>query len=255
MILETPCAVADHTTLILWITFTFFAAGVVKGVVGMGLPTVGMGLLSIVMAPAAAAAVLVAPSLVTNVWQFVAGPGTRAITRRLLTMMIAVCVGTFLGIGVMIAHAAAANAALGAVLAIYGAWGLAAPRTTVPPRAEPLAAPVVGLLTGVVSGATGIFTIPAIAYLNSLGLTKDELIQALGLSFSVSTLALGAALLWRGHYPLALASSSLAAIIPALLGMWLGQRVRDRLQPEVFRRWFFVALIVLGAYMVVRALV
>lgn len=244
----------DTVSLILWIAFVFFLAGTVKGIVGMGLPTVGMGLMSLTMPPAAAAAVLVAPSLVTNIWQYLAGPSTHAVTRRLLIMMIAAVIGTFMGIGVLTQHARAASAALGAMLALYGVFGLTAPRFTVPPRAEPAAAPLVGLLAGVVSGATGVFTIPALPYLNSLGFTKEELIQALGLSFTVSTLALGAALAWSGHYPLSLAGSSVAAIIPALLGMLLGQRVRDRLKPEVFRRWFFVSLIVLGAYMVGRAL-
>jgi uncharacterized membrane protein YfcA len=140
------------------------------------------------------------------------------------------------------------------MLALYGAFGLAAPRFTLPPRAQSAAGPVVGLLTGVVSGATGVFTLPALPYLNALGFSKDELIQALGLSFTVSTIALGVALAWRGHYPLGLASASFAAIIPALAGMWLGQRVRDKLSPDVFRRWFFVVLIVLGAYMTARVL-
>ena len=104
------------------------------------------------------------------------------------------------------------------------------------------------------SSDLGVFNLPALPYLNSLGFSKEELIQALGISFTVSTVALGAALAWRGHYPLVLASGSLAAIIPALAGMWLGQRVRARMHPEVFRRWFFVSLIVLGAYMVGRVL-
>lgn len=246
---------SETYALILWITLAFFLAGVVKGIVGMGLPTVGMGLLSLTMAPAAAAAVLVAPSLVTNIWQYLAGPSTRAVTRRLFIMMIAVVFGTFMGIGVLTQHAAIAGAALGAMLAVYGALALASPRFTMPPRAEPVVAPVVGMLTGVVSGATGVFTLPALPYLNALGFTKDEMIQALGLSFTVSTVALGAALAWSGHYPLSLAGSSLAAIIPALVGMLLGQRVRDRLNPEMFRRWFLISLIVLGAYMVGRVLV
>jgi len=245
---------SDTATLILWATLIFFAAGLVKGVVGMGLPTVAMGLLSLTMAPAAAAAMLVVPSLVTNVWQFVAGPSARVIIGRLSIMMIAVASGTFLGIGVLIANASAANIALGALLVVYGLLGLAAPRFSVPPRAEPVASPLVGLATGVLSGATGVFVIPAVPYLNSLGLTKDELIQALGLSFTVSTIALGAALAWQGQYPLALMGGSAAAIIPALAGMLLGQRVRERLKPDVFRRWFLVSLIVLGAYMVGRAL-
>lgn len=244
----------DTLALVLWIALTFTAAGFVKGIVGMGLPTVAMGLLSLIMAPAAAAAVLVVPSLVTNVWQFVAGPSARGITGRLAIMLIAVCIGTFLGSGIITSHAGAAGAALGVVLAIYGALGLAAPRITVPPRAEPYASPIVGLCTGVLTGATGVFVVPAVPYLNSLNFTRDELIQALGLSFTVSTLALAAALAWRGQFTLADAGGSLAAVIPAVAGMLLGQRVRDRLSPAVFRRWFFVSLVMLGAYMVGRAL-
>ena len=45
----------------------FLVAGWVKGVVGMGLPTVAMGALGLVIAPVQAAALLVVPSLVTKV--------------------------------------------------------------------------------------------------------------------------------------------------------------------------------------------
>lgn len=244
----------DTTVPILWITFVFFAAGLVKGVIGMGLPTVAMGMLTLVMAPAAAAAMLVMPSLVTNVWQFVAGPATRAIARRLALMMVAVCVGTFAGISVLTTDVSAATATLGAVLAVYGVLGLFTPQFTVPARAERATSPLVGLLTGVLSGATGVFVVPAVPYLGALGFTREELIQALGLSFTVSTVALGVALAWRGEYPLAVAGSSVAAIVPALAGMWLGQRARERLSAQVFRRWFFIALVALGAYMIARAL-
>jgi uncharacterized membrane protein YfcA len=57
-----------------------------------------------------------------------------------------------------------------------------------------------------------------------------------------------------GQFQASVASSSLLALLPALGGMFLGQSVRNRLRPEVFRRWFFVGLLTLGMYMVVRAL-
>jgi hypothetical protein len=63
---------------------SFIAAGFVKGVVGLGLPTVAMGTLSLVMAPVQAAALLIVPSMVTNVWQLAAGPGLRALLLRRL---------------------------------------------------------------------------------------------------------------------------------------------------------------------------
>jgi uncharacterized protein len=239
---------------VLIVTFTFLLAGRVKGVIGMGLPTVAMGLLSLVMPPVQAAALLVVPSLVTNVWQWVAGPGFVMVLKRFAAMMVAIALGTFVTIGLLTGSAGAiANISLGAVLAIYGAIGLHSPRFVIPARYEPLLSPVIGLLTGLLTGATGIFVIPAVPYFNSLGLEKEELIQTLGLSFTVSTLALAAGLLLHEKFELNVAGTSLLALLPALGGMWLGQRLRDRLKPEVFRRWFFVGLIVLGSYMVGRA--
>ena len=247
---------SDTSSIAIWIGLTFVAAGFVKGVVGIGLPTVAMGALSLVMPPASAAAVLVVPSLVTNLWQLLSGPAFGVLLRRLATMMLGLCVGTILGISVLTGQSASlAGAALGAVLAIYGAIGLAAPHLTVPTNAQPWLSPVIGLVTGLVTGATGVFVIPAVPYLNSLGLSKEELIQALGLSFTVSTLALAVALALSGHFQLAAAGNSLLAVVPALAGMFIGQRLRGKLQPEAFRRWFFIGLVALGIYMIARVLV
>ena len=226
-----------------------------KGVVGMGLPTVAMGILGLVMPPATAAAMLIVPSFVTNVWQLVAGPAFGALLRRFALMMIAVFVGTLLGIGVITGPSAAlAGVALGAVLALYGVVGLTAPRFRVPRQMEYWLSPVIGFVTGLIAGATGVFVIPAVPYLNSLGLAKDELIQTLGLAFTVSTISLAVALASRGQFQFDAAWTSLAAVVPALAGMFIGQKLRDRMHPEAFRKWFFVGLLVLGVYMTVRAL-
>lgn len=144
--------------------------------------------------------------------------------------------------------------ALGAVLAAYGLLGLFLPRLSMSSRTESVLSPIVGLSTGLLTGATGVFVVPAVPYLSALGLTKDELIQALGLSFTVSTIALAIALGVSGSYPRELALASLAAVVPALVGMFIGQAVRDRIEPAAFRRWFFVAKLLVGGYMVARAL-
>ena len=141
--------------------------------------------------------------------------------------------------------------ALGGALLLYALSGLLLPTLRVGPGAEPWIAPLCGLLTGLVTSATGVFVIPAVPYLQALGLSKDELVQALGLSFTVSTLALAAGLLWRGELGGGELSASLLALAPALLGMWLGQWLRQRISAVLFKRVFFIGLGALGGHLLV----
>lgn len=237
------------------VALTFLLAGMVKGIIGMGLPLIALGILGIVMTPVEAVALLVVPSLVTNVWQLAAGPSFVALLRRFATLLVGVCVGTAFGIGLLTGDATAlASGALGTVLALYGALGLVSGRAYVRPRSEPWLSPIIGTLTGTLAGATGVFAIPAVPYFGAVGLEKEELVQMLGILFTVCTVALATGLMVHGRFPASVATGSLLALIPTIAGMLLGQRVRNRLNPWVFRRWFCIALVVLGAYMVVRAL-
>lgn len=234
---------------------TFLAAGLVKGITGMGLPTTAMGLLGAFMPPAAAAAILLLPSLVTNLWQLYAGRSLIALMHRLWTMMLGIVSGTLLGAPLLVhMNTLHTGLALGVALMIYAAYALLSPAFAVPPRAERWLSPAVGLTTGIISGATGVFVIPAVPWLQSLNLDKDELVQALGLSFTVSTIALAAGLAaHRALQPEQIFMSS-AAVIPALIGMWLGQKIRNAINPRRFRICFLAFLLLLGLELTLRPL-
>ncbi len=236
----------------LWfmVAAVFVLGGFVKGVVGLGLPTITMGLLSVVMLPAQAAALLVVPSLVTNLWQ-IGGPGFTALLRRLAALLIGVCVGVGLGAG-WLSGGGVASLALGVALVVYAALGLLHWRPRVRPGHEVWLAPLVGVATGLVTAATGVFVIPAVPYLQALGLEKDELVRALGLSFLVSTIALGASLGLDGALQATALIGSVGAVVPALLGMGAGQWLRGRVEAETFRTLFFAGLLLLGAYLALR---
>ena len=232
---------------------TFLGAGVVKGVTGMGLPTVAMGVLGTVMSPVAAAAILIVPSLVTNVWQMLAGPDKLRLMRRLWAMMLCIVVGTVLGTRLLvIVDPVWSGRALGLALIAYSVYALFSPALSVAQRLESWLSPVIGIVTGVVTGATGVFVIPAVPYVQSLGLQKDELVQALGLSFTVSTFALAGGLIAHGAFRLDQLGLSLLAVVPALIGMWLGSLVRRKISPKTFRRCFLVFLVVLGLELTLR---
>lgn len=243
------------TSATAYVTLIFLLAGAVKGIVGLGLPTVAMGLLSLLMPPAEAAAILLLPSFITNVWQLAEGPRLANLIRRLWPTLLAIFASTIVASGVIAStKSSVASAALGGALLLYAAAGLCNFHLTVSPRAERWAGPLVGIVTGFITGATGTFVVPAVPYLAGLKLARDELIQALGLSFTVSTVALALGLLWHDALELHSISSSAIAIVPALLGMMLGGRIRRRVSPERFRRWFFIGLALLAAHLIYAAL-
>jgi uncharacterized protein len=235
---------------------TFLIAGFVKGAIGLGLPTISMGLLSLVMAPAKAASLLIVPSFVTNVWQLAAGPNLACLARRLWPMLAGIVLGTLAGTGLLTgSHAGQAAIALGLLLMLYAGLGLASLHFSISATAERRLGPIVGLLTGLLTAATGVFAIPAVPYIGALGLGKDELIQALGLSFTVSTVALAAALAAGGAFDLGDVGASTAALAPALLGLAAGGALRGRFSEQTFRRVFFGGLLVLGAHLASRAVI
>ncbi|RAZ91970.1 sulfite exporter TauE/SafE family protein [Mesorhizobium hawassense] len=237
------------------IATTFLLAGIVKGVTGMGLPTLAMGLLGTIMPPVMAASLLIVPSFVTNVWQLFAGPSFSAILRRLWLMMAGILVGTIIGARLLASdNVKWTTAGLGAALIVYAAYSLLARQPTVPARAERWSSPVVGFLTGLVTGCTGVFVVPAVPYIQALALSRDDLIQSLGLSFTVSTIALALGLASHGAFEAGHLAMSSLAVLPALLGMWLGQVLRQKISPATFRRWFLIFLILLGVELLLRPL-
>ena len=115
---------SDLSPVFLWavIAAVFVLGGFVKGIVGLGLPTITMGLLSIVMLPAQAATLLVLPSFITNLWQ-IRGPGFFALLRRIGLMLVGVCAGVEMGAG-WLSGSGWTSAGLGAALIVYSAFGL-----------------------------------------------------------------------------------------------------------------------------------
>ncbi|KAB2676613.1 sulfite exporter TauE/SafE family protein [Brucella tritici] len=242
-------------SLILTIAVTFLGAGFVKGVTGMGLPTVAMGVLGALISPLSAASLLIIPSFITNLWQLLAGPSFGQLMLRLWSMMIAIAVGTIAGTAVLVGgNIAVTTSMLGSSLVIYAAYTLFARQLQVPERLERSLSPAIGLLTGLIAGATGVFVIPAVPYLQSLGFRKDDLVQSLGLSFTVSTAALALGLSSRQAYSHDLLLVSVLAVVPSLVGMFIGQACRRKIRPENFRRWFLIGLMILGLEMALRPL-
>ncbi len=243
-------------SLSLPIAAVFFVAGLVKGVVGLGLPTISMALLALLMAPADAAALLIVPSLLTNVWQVRPLRSVWPLLRRLGPMQFGVCAGTLAGAWALGAPAGAwATISLGAALVLYAAWGLAGAEMPAPGTMERWLGPSIGAITGLVTAATGVFVIPAVPYLQALRLHRDELIQAMGISFTASTVALAAGLAFNSSYSGGAFGVSVLMLVPAIAGMVSGQLLRQAISPGLFRKFLLGSLTLLGVHMILKEIV
>ena len=237
------------------IVVTFLIAGAVKGVIGLGLPTVSLAIVAVAIDLPSAMALLLVPSLVTNLWQAMAGGNGKALLLRLWPFLLTATLTVWIGAAALTrVDLAVLSALLGALLIVYSALNLAGLRVAFTARQEVWAGPLSGLVNGLLTGMTGSFVVPGVLYLQAIGLSRDMLIQAMGMLFTASTLALAVALRGNGMLTGSLVMVSAAALVPAFIGMILGQRLRQRLPETLFRRIFFLSLLMLGAYIIASAL-
>lgn len=236
--------------LLIIIAAVFLLAGFVKGTIGMGLPTVAMGLLATRMPPAHALAIVIVPAIVTNIWQTFVGPYLRDILRRLWPLLISTVLGVWAGGGLLTGpYARYGTVVLGVLLVIYAIIGLSKVRFSVAPKNEKWVGGIVGLITGVISAATGVQVIPSMPFMQAIGMEKDELIQALGVFFTTATVAQAYNLTGAGLLNTSTLIPGTIGMIAAFTGMYVGQLVRSRMDADTFRRWFLIAMLLLGIYL------
>jgi uncharacterized membrane protein YfcA len=238
----------------LLIIATFFIAGMVKGVIGLGLPTVSLALLALAFELPTAMALLLVPSFATNLWQALVGSHIRVIAQRLWPFMLMATISVWIGAMALTRIEPAALAALlGGLLILYAAVSLAGIRVSVPVRIQAWLGPLLGLVNGILTGMTGSFVVPGVMYLQSIGLARDLLIQAMGVLFALSTLALALALHSHDLLSIEQGGISAAALLPAVAGMAFGQRIRRTIPEQRFRKIFYLSLLTLGACIIFNA--
>ena len=244
----------DVTTLVV-VSGAFFIAGAVKGVIGLGLPIVSLGLLTVAFDLQTAMALLVVPSFVTNLWQSVVGGNAKVILDRLWPFLVSATVTVWIGVAALTRlNPALLAALLGAQLVTYSLVSLRGIRLTIPIRHEGWAGPLIGSANGVLTGMTGSSVVPGVMFLQAIGLPRDVLIQAMGMLFAASTLALGAALRQANFLTVDHGILSSGAVLPAIAGMIGGRWIRKGLTEQRFRKVFFIALLMLGIYIIANAI-
>lgn len=121
------CPIAEERSMIGFIIAVFTIAGMIKGTIGLGLPAVSMGLLTLVISPFQAATLLIIPSIVTNLWQLFAEGNVLSLIKRFWPLLLGIIVGSVWSIFPTLGQNASgfhSEALLGGMLALYGLYGL-----------------------------------------------------------------------------------------------------------------------------------
>ena len=233
----------------------FFIAGMTKGVLGLGLPSISLAFLTVLIDMQTAMALLLVPSFVTNLYQGCVGGNFFALVKRLGLFFVFASLTIPTGVIVLKQiDPSLLSGFLGGLLIIYvllSAFGL---RIILKPYHEVWAGPLFGAINGVFTGMTGSFVFPSVFFMQSLNLPRQMLIQAMGLLFAISTLVLAFTLHEHNFLNQKLWIASTVSLVPALLGMVFGQRISKTLSEEQFRNIFFTALFIIGVYILAGAI-
>jgi uncharacterized membrane protein YfcA len=233
----------------------FTLGGMVKGLAGFGLPAVTLGLTALTRPLPEAMALMLMPALLTNLWQAFAGPALKPLLRRLWGLFLASAAGAFAGAGILArADGAVLSGLLGLLLMAGTALALFGKPWPAPsPGRERWLSPLVGGMAGLITGMTGTYLMPTAPYLVALRLPPGEFVQAFGLGVLAAIVSLALGMAGTGLLPPGLGLASLAGVVPAFAGMWLGQRIRHGMPEARFRKVVQIFLGLLGAWLAFRA--
>ena len=233
----------------------FFCGGLVKGVVGMGLPLTSIALMTTVLDLRLAVPLLVVPILATNIMQAFRGGRFRELLRRYWLMLVTAAVGVWAGTAALYRiELSYLLITLGVVVAAYSLINLSTLRLSVSEKSIPILSPIVGFLSGILAGTTGSIGVPVAIYYQALGMAKDVFIQAVGVQFLITGSILAMALLYEGGLNAETLPISALAIIPAFLGMAAGQWIRGKVSEDRFRTWLWVFMVIIGLNLVRKGL-
>jgi uncharacterized membrane protein YfcA len=240
--------------LIVLAALALMAAGVVKGVTGIGYSTSALPLLALTVGLKTGMPLVLLPSITSNVMVMRTAGDFAGTLRRFWPIYLAVLPGLVVGLAIL-PHIAdiEAGGVLGLVLGVYAAAMLLRGPWLMPQGwSRPLMVPV-GLLTGLVNGLTGSQVMPLVPYLLSLGLPANAFVQASNISFTLSSLVMLVGLARVGLLGWTELGLTITGIAPALAGVAIGNAIRQRLAAETLRRLVLGALLVMGLALVVKA--
>jgi len=242
----------DH---LIWIALLIFLfAGTLKGMVGIGLPTASISILSQFYDPYTAISLVIFPVMISNFWQVYRSGDVLRIVKTFwpfaLMLMIFILIFTRLSAAISVELL---MMILGGVIILFSLTSLFVHPPKLPPRLDRPAQFIAGTLAGVMGGLTAIWSPPMVIYLIARGTSKDDLVRAFGFLISLGSIPLCIGYWLNGFMTGPLATTSLAMILPTLLGFTIGEKLRKKIDQDKFQKVLLIIFLLMGLNIILKA--
>lgn len=243
----------DSTTLAI-IAIIMVLGGAVKGAIGLGLPLVSVGLLSMFLPAREVLGISILPILIANVFQVYEAGGGLSVVKRFWPMVVCMLIGLVIGAQFAATLSPAdLYAAIGGVMVLFCVSGFFRPNALLPESLHFPVSLVTGAISGICGGVSTVWGPPVSMFLLMTGMKKEEFVRTVGVVWCAAAFPLTLLYAHNGIIGAHNVYHSLAACIPALFGLWIGQRIRQRISQEVFRRILLVTLLIIGVNLIRRS--
>lgn len=244
-----------------WVDYAFIltayvVAGCIKGLTGIGFSTSCLPIMALRLDLRVAIPLVIVPSIVSNIVVMVQAGRFREAIDRFWPLYAASIPGILIGLTILISiDADVAKAILGLVLVSYSLWALRNRPCSLAKEWERNLKIPTGFCTGVVNGLTGSQVMPALPYFLSLNLGKKAFVQAINISFTLSSLIMLVGMNRLGHLSSDTFLTAVGGLVPVLLTVYLAGRLQNHLSGALHRKLVLTFLLVMGLVLLVKTLV
>jgi uncharacterized membrane protein YfcA len=241
----------EPVSIIAVVVCSLIVAGLLKGVIGVGMPVVALPLLSLFIDVKSAAMLLSMPLILSNVPQALEGGQTGQCLMQLMPVFLGMIPGLFLGVRVLLAlDASVAKMIAGLVLIGVGGLTLLAPKPELQSRLVLPAGIMFGFFGGILGGIAAMAGPLVFIFLLAKGLRGQAFTKEASLYLVISSGLLAILLTTSRQFNWLDVLVSTAAMVPVVLGMYVGQHMRDKIAPETFKKLVLLAVMAAGAELV-----
>ncbi len=239
---------------VVYILFTYFLGGITQGILGVGLITVVISLLSFVIDVKETIALVIIPTIITSFFQMINGNNLKDIikdTRYFLVFSTLIIVpGVFL---LKVLESDLILIFIAILLFINSSLSLSNRLVAIPNHQNSIIQVSAGSLNGFIIGLTSIYTMPFVFLLQSLKYNKEKTVQFMGLAFLLYSSMQFISFSYSKLISINTIVPSLIVTLPVIIGFLLGKKIRSFMSEKLFKKLFYLMLLLMSGIILINS--